>query len=151
LVSLLYSNLVEIAFAQRLQQENPEMVYYNIGPYNEFSNKVSYKKHYKPLEVCCPVTNIFVPVEKAAPLLQQVRYTQLAEKDVMEEPLDVDDLICYDFPNFGPAPFRDYPEDRKKSLKPRLQHYLHEAGEVLKEMVLIIDDTVQLQIKKHMC
>ena len=153
---LLYNILVEIAFIQRLQQENSEMVYYNIGPYNEFSKKVNFKKRYKPMEVRCPVTNIFVPVEKTVPLLQQARYARLAEKDVTEGPraeeLDVDDLICHDFPSsFGPAPFRDFPDDRKKSLKPRLQQYLHEAGEVLKGMLLIIDDTIQLQIKKHMC
>jgi len=71
----------------------------------------------------------------------------LATEKQREEALDVDDLICYDFRNFGPEPFR------KKSLKPRSQHYLHEASEVLKEMFSIINDTVhvQLQIKEHMC
>ena len=152
---LLYSFLVDIAFTQRLQQQHSEMLYYNIGPYNEFTKKLDFKKKYKPMEVLCPVTGTFVPAEKAAPLLQQERYTRLADKDVAEKPdkntLDVDELVCYDFPNFGPAPFCDFPEDRKKCLKPRLQQYLHEAGDVLKRMLLIIDDTVQLQIEKHTC
>ena len=39
---LLYSILVEIAPTQRLQQENPEMVYYNIGSFNEFFKKVNF-------------------------------------------------------------------------------------------------------------
>ena len=150
---MLYSIL--ITFTQRLQQQHSEMLYYNNGSYNEFSKKVDFKKHYKPLEICCPVTGTYVPVKKATPLLQQERYTRLADKDVAEKPdkntLDVDELVCYDFPNFGPAPFCDFPEDRKKCLKPRLQQYLHEAGDVLKRMLLIIDDTVQLQIKKHTC
>ena len=107
------------------------------------------------MELRCPVTNTFVPAEKATPLLQQERYTRLADKDVADQPdketLDVNDLICYDFPNFGPVRFRDFPEDCKKCLKPRLQQYLYEAGDVLKGMLLIIDDTVQLQIKKYMC
>jgi len=39
---LLYSILVEIAPTQCLQQENPEMVNYNIGSFNEFFKKVSF-------------------------------------------------------------------------------------------------------------
>ena len=39
---LLYSILVEIARKQCLQQENPEMVYYNIGSFNEFFKKVGF-------------------------------------------------------------------------------------------------------------
>ena len=39
---LLYSILVEIAPTQCLQQENPEMVYYNIGSSNELFKKVSF-------------------------------------------------------------------------------------------------------------
>ena len=39
---LLYSILVEIAPTQCLQQENPEMVYYNTGSFNEFFKKVSF-------------------------------------------------------------------------------------------------------------
>jgi len=39
---LLYSILVEIAPTQCLQQENPEMVYYNISSFNEFFKKVSF-------------------------------------------------------------------------------------------------------------
>ena len=152
---LLYVMLHTIAFTQRLQQQHSEMLYNSIGSYNEFSNKVNFKKKYKPVELRCPVTNTFVPLEKATPLLQQERYTRLADENVADQPdketLDVDDLICYDIGNFGPAPFRDFPEDRKKCLKLRLQQYLYEAGDVLKGMLLIIDDTVQLKIKKHMC
>ena len=152
---LFYIILMDIAFAQRLQQQHSEMLYFNIGSYNEFSNKVNFKKKYKPMEIRCPVTNTFVPVEKATPLLQQERYTRLADENVADqqdkETLNVDDLTCYDIRNFGPAPFHDFPEDRKKCLKLRLQQYLYEAGDILKGMLLIIDDTVQLQIKKHMC
>ena len=39
---LFYSILVEIAPTQCLQQETPEMVYYNIGSFNEFFKKVSF-------------------------------------------------------------------------------------------------------------
>ena len=39
---LLYSILVEIARKQCLQQENPEMVYYKIGSFNEFFKKVNF-------------------------------------------------------------------------------------------------------------
>ena len=39
---LLYSILVEIAPTQCLQQESPEMLYYNISSFNEFFKKVSF-------------------------------------------------------------------------------------------------------------
>ena len=76
---MLYSILMDIAFTQRLQQQHSEMLYYNIASYNEFSNKVNFKKRFKPMELRCPVTNTFVPAEKATPLLQQERYTRLAD------------------------------------------------------------------------
>ena len=152
-----YSILWLIAFAQRLQKKYQEMRYYYIGPYNVFSTKSSYKATFKPLEVLCPITNTYIPVEKANLHLEKARYARLADGSVESVPgkeeMDVDGLICCYHPHFGPTAFCDIPmEALKKYLKPRLQCCMHGIGaNVMNRMLIIIDDTQGLEIKKHTC
>ena len=137
----IYTCLREIALVQELQETRPEMRYYNLGYYNSFSPKVSYKSQFKPTEILCPITNRYVPLEEAIPKLKLERYCRFADDDVesidSEGLADISNIVILDRTTYQATYFRDLPRPMRQSLKPVLLHYLKETGtEVVKGMLL---------------
>jgi arginine-tRNA-protein transferase len=54
-----YSVLREVALTQTLAKELPDLKYYYMGYYIHSCPKMSYKAHYKPSELLCPVIAFF--------------------------------------------------------------------------------------------
>ena len=136
----IYTCLREIAFIQQLQKKDPRMVYYNLGFFNESNPKISYKKQFKPTEILCPITDVYVPLESVVPILKQNKYARFAGEDVAERPeatnRDVDELFIIDS-TLRMVHVGDLPAERKHDLQPMLQRYVYEAGkDVMQQMYL---------------
>lgn len=139
----IYTCLREIQLILELQQSQPELQYYNLGFYNDFSPKISYKRQFKPTEILCPITNTYVPLEDAIPLLKQNRYCKLAKDDVAES-LAVPDHVLDDM-LICPSSEGIYHRYCQLSsgwrvlIKPVLRRYLQRmGGDVMKEMLLTL-------------
>ena len=136
----IYTCLREIAFIQQLQKKDPQMTYYNLGFFNESNPKISYKKQFKPTEILCPITNVYVPLESAVPILKESKYARFAGEDVKERPksttLDVDELVMLDS-TLSMVHVRDLPTARKRDLQPMLQRYVYEAGKDIMQQMYI--------------
>lgn len=137
----IYTCLREIALIQELQKTSPELVYYNLGFFNDFSPKISYKKQFKPTEILCPITNAYVPLERVLPLLRETRFCRFAEEGITRKPeegeLDVDDVIVFDVTCMKGRYVKDLPHQMKYTFKPILQHYMRGTGkDVLTTMLL---------------
>ena len=82
----IYTVLVEMDLVQRLQTQcGPRPQYYALGYYN-CNPKVSYKNQFKPQEVLCNETHVFVRMDTVSEKLSKMAYTRLADDVVPEKP-----------------------------------------------------------------
>jgi arginine-tRNA-protein transferase len=129
----IYTCLREIAYIQQLQKLHPELEYYNLGFFNDYSQKISYKKQFKPTEILCPITNTYVPLTKVLPLLDETRFCRFSDEDVPSRPeedkLNVDSVIVLDVNSLKGRYYKDLPNSLKVFFKPILQHYMRNTGE----------------------
>ena len=141
----IYTCLREIALIQQLQETRPELKYYNLGFYNDFSPKINYKRQFKPTEILCPITGTYVPLQDVIPLLKQNRFCRFAQDGVADRceisDDDLDDLVVFvthsDSRPAGYMYFHQLPRNKKLRLKPILRQYAREVGiDVLREMLL---------------
>lgn len=72
-----YSALREIAFTRQLQKQAPKLCYYYLGFYIHSCPKMRYKGQYRPADILCPETYVWVPIERCVPLLDSSRYARL--------------------------------------------------------------------------
>ena len=111
-----------------------------MGFYNDFSPKINYKRQFKPTEILCPVTETYVLLEHAIPLLKQNRFCRFAKDNAPKRPkcseIDVDDVIVFHHQS-GYTNFRHLPSMAKHKMRHVLQQYSREAGsDVIKQMIL---------------
>ncbi|XP_047207692.1 arginyl-tRNA--protein transferase 1 isoform X2 [Girardinichthys multiradiatus] len=81
-----YSALREIAFTRQLQKQSPKLCYYYLGFYIHSCPKMRYKGQYRPADLLCPETYVWVSIERCIPLLDSSRYARLhqdPDADVM--------------------------------------------------------------------
>ncbi|CAG6017748.1 unnamed protein product [Menidia menidia] len=72
-----YSALREIAFTRQLQKQSPKLAYYYLGFYIHSCPKMRYKGQYRPSDLLCPETYVWVPTERCLPQLDKARYARL--------------------------------------------------------------------------
>ena len=136
----IYTCLREIALIQELQLESPELVYYNLGFYNDFSQKINYKRQFKPTEILCPITSTYVPLDTALPLLRDTRFCRLADRDVpqrtQKEDLDVDDVVVLDVFTMQGQYLKDN-SILRMMYGPIVQHYMWGTGKDIMTRMLI--------------
>ncbi|XP_026210681.1 arginyl-tRNA--protein transferase 1 isoform X1 [Anabas testudineus] len=72
-----YSALREIAFTRQLQKQSPKLCYYYLGFYIHSCPKMRYKGQYRPSDLLCPETYVWVPIEQCIPRLESSRYARL--------------------------------------------------------------------------
>uniref|UniRef100_H3ARU3 Arginyl-tRNA--protein transferase 1 n=1 Tax=Latimeria chalumnae TaxID=7897 RepID=H3ARU3_LATCH len=75
-----YSALREIAFTRQLHEKAPELYYYYMGFYIHSCPKMRYKGQYRPSDLLCPETYVWVPIEQCLPKLDQSKYSCLNEE-----------------------------------------------------------------------
>ncbi|XP_047458373.1 arginyl-tRNA--protein transferase 1 isoform X2 [Mugil cephalus] len=71
-----YSALREITFTRQLQKQSPKLSYYYLGFYIHSCPKMRYKGQYRPSDLLCPETYVWLPIERCIPLLEKSRYTR---------------------------------------------------------------------------
>uniref|UniRef100_A0A4W6C6L4 Arginyl-tRNA--protein transferase 1 n=1 Tax=Lates calcarifer TaxID=8187 RepID=A0A4W6C6L4_LATCA len=71
-----YSALREIAFTRQLQKQSPKLSYYYLGFYIHSCPKMRYKGQYRPSDLLCPETYVWVPIERCLPHLENSRYAR---------------------------------------------------------------------------
>ncbi|XP_036429535.1 arginyl-tRNA--protein transferase 1 isoform X2 [Colossoma macropomum] len=74
-----YSALREIAFTRQLQKQSPKLSYYYLGFYIHSCPKMRYKGQYKPSDLLCPETYVWMPIERCIPRLETSAYARLNE------------------------------------------------------------------------
>ena len=66
----IYTILRELDFVHELQKKQPSLCYYDLGYYNIWSPKVSYKGNFKPAQLLCPFTLHWCDLEAVKSKLQ---------------------------------------------------------------------------------
>ncbi|XP_037353177.1 arginyl-tRNA--protein transferase 1 isoform X6 [Talpa occidentalis] len=69
-----YSALREIAFTRQLHEEASQLSYYYMGFYIHSCPKMKYKGQYRPSDLLCPETYVWVPIEQCLPSLENSKY-----------------------------------------------------------------------------
>ncbi|XP_060027135.1 arginyl-tRNA--protein transferase 1 isoform X7 [Erinaceus europaeus] len=72
-----YSALREIAFTRQLHQKSAPLSYYYMGFYIHSCPKMRYKGGYRPSDLLCPETYVWVPIEQCLPSLENSKYCRL--------------------------------------------------------------------------
>ncbi|XP_051506728.1 arginyl-tRNA--protein transferase 1-like isoform X2 [Myxocyprinus asiaticus] len=74
-----YTALREIAFTRQLQKQSPKLAYYYLGFYVHSCPKMRYKGQYRPSDLLCPETYVWMPIERCIPRLEISAYSRLNE------------------------------------------------------------------------
>ncbi|KAM7409077.1 hypothetical protein PAMA_002671 [Pampus argenteus] len=74
-----YSALREISFTRQLQKQSPKLSYYYLGFYIHSCPKMRYKGQYRPSDLLCPETYMWVPIERCLPQLENSRYARFSQ------------------------------------------------------------------------
>lgn len=135
----IFTVLVEIDFIQQLSQERPAPTYFALGYYNHSSPKVNYKKQFKPQEVLCNETNVFIPIEVAIPKLLLKPYVRLVDDEVPEKegrtaPIE---NLTVNLNGVGSRPFYLLPPNVQKFFQEPLRQLISEAGSKAAHQFLI--------------
>ncbi|XP_072480577.1 arginyl-tRNA--protein transferase 1 isoform X1 [Notamacropus eugenii] len=82
-----YSALREIAFTRQLHEKTSQLSYYYMGFYIHSCPKMKYKGQYRPSDLLCPETYVWVPIEQCLPALENSKYCRFNQdtKAVDEE------------------------------------------------------------------
>ncbi|XP_068955214.1 arginyl-tRNA--protein transferase 1 isoform X3 [Petaurus breviceps papuanus] len=82
-----YSALREIAFTRQLHEKTSQLSYYYMGFYIHSCPKMRYKGQYRPSDLLCPETYVWVPIEQCLPALENSKYCRFNQdtKAVDEE------------------------------------------------------------------
>ncbi|XP_061914596.1 arginyl-tRNA--protein transferase 1 isoform X2 [Entelurus aequoreus] len=71
-----YSALREIAFTRKLHKQSPKLSHYYLGFYIHSCPKMRYKGQYRPSDLLCPETYVWVPIEQCLPHLESSSYAR---------------------------------------------------------------------------
>ena len=66
-----YTILRELDYVRKLQKKQPSLCYYDLGYYNIWSPKVSYKGNFKPAQLLCPFTLHWCDLEDVKSKIQE--------------------------------------------------------------------------------
>ncbi|XP_048361279.1 arginyl-tRNA--protein transferase 1 isoform X6 [Sphaerodactylus townsendi] len=69
-----YSALREIAFTRQIHEKASDLSYYYMGFYIHSCPKMRYKGQYRPSDLLCPETYVWVPIEQCLPSLEHSKY-----------------------------------------------------------------------------
>ncbi|KAL2769187.1 arginyl-tRNA--protein transferase 1 isoform 2 [Daubentonia madagascariensis] len=85
----IYSALREIAFTRQLHEKTSQLSYYYMGFYIHSCPKMKYKGQYRPSDLLCPETYVWVPIEQCLPSLENSKYCRFNQ-----DPEAVDEGRC---------------------------------------------------------
>ncbi|MBN3326698.1 ATE1 transferase, partial [Atractosteus spatula] len=134
-----YTALREIAFTRQLHQKAPKLCFYYLGFYIHSCPKMRYKGQYRPSDLLCPETFVWVPIERCLPRLDHSRYCRFHE-----DPAAVDERALRDLGRTlvlhrrTVMPYAVYTRKRKgPSDEKDVQQYAELVGQVCAERILL--------------
>ena len=144
LIPGVYTVLVELELAQQLQSQlGPRPQYYALGYYN-CNPKVSYKAQFKPQEVLCNETNVFVKMDDAvSEKLSKMAYCRLAGDEFPEKSgrtASLDNLLVNVSPfthGLCPVEYRLLDMQLQSYYSTQLRELVSETGTEAAEQMLI--------------
>ncbi|XP_063142421.1 arginyl-tRNA--protein transferase 1 isoform X3 [Rattus norvegicus] len=80
-----YSALREIAFTRQLHEKTSQLSYYYMGFYIHSCPKMRYKGQYRPSDLLCPETYVWVPIEQCLPSLDNSKYCRFNQDPQAED------------------------------------------------------------------
>lgn len=80
-----YSALREIAFTRQLHEKTSQLSYYYMGFYIHSCPKMRYKGQYRPSDLLCPETYVWVPIEQCLPALDNSKYCRFNQDPQAED------------------------------------------------------------------
>ncbi|XP_021022640.1 arginyl-tRNA--protein transferase 1 isoform X4 [Mus caroli] len=80
-----YSALREIAFTRQLHERTSQLSYYYMGFYIHSCPKMRYKGQYRPSDLLCPETYVWVPIEQCLPSLDNSKYCRFNQDPEAED------------------------------------------------------------------
>ncbi|XP_021047573.1 arginyl-tRNA--protein transferase 1 isoform X3 [Mus pahari] len=80
-----YSALREIAFTRQLHEKTSQLSYYYMGFYIHSCPKMRYKGQYRPSDLLCPETYVWVPIEQCLPCLDNSKYCRFNQDPEAED------------------------------------------------------------------
>uniref|UniRef100_A0A3P9BX23 Arginyl-tRNA--protein transferase 1 n=1 Tax=Maylandia zebra TaxID=106582 RepID=A0A3P9BX23_9CICH len=129
----------EIAFTKQLQKQSPKLSYYYLGFYIHSCPKMRYKGQYRPSDLLCPETYVWVSIERCIPLLDNSRYARLNQDPDLGDARAVRDLgralVLY---RRTVMPYAAYSRKRKGSSdEMEVQQYASLVGQDCAERILL--------------
>ncbi len=126
----IFTCLYEMSLVLKLKQTLPNMKYYGLGYYNHFDDKASYKRQFKPQQVLCNETNVFVTLESAVPKFLAQKYCRLADSSVpVKEGRNASiDTIIVGTRHSSPRSFGALTEEDQAKYRESLKQFVCEAG-----------------------
>uniref|UniRef100_A0A8C5I348 Arginyl-tRNA--protein transferase 1 n=1 Tax=Gouania willdenowi TaxID=441366 RepID=A0A8C5I348_GOUWI len=134
-----YSALREIAFTRQLQKQSPKLSHYYLGFYIHSCPKMRYKGQYRPSDLLCPETYVWVPIERCVPQLDNSRYARLNQDPDAGDARMLNDvgraLVLY---RRAVMPYAAYSRKRKGSNdETEVQQYAGLVGQDCAERILL--------------
>ncbi|XP_051503846.1 arginyl-tRNA--protein transferase 1-like isoform X4 [Myxocyprinus asiaticus] len=134
-----YSALREIAFTRQLQKQSPKLAYYYLGFYVHSCPKMRYKGQYRPSDLLCPETYVWLPIERCIPCLDISAYSRLNEDDKAGDAHALKDLgRALVLHRRTVMPYAAYAQKRKGSNDEKeIEQYASLVGQMCAERILL--------------
>ncbi|XP_073729628.1 arginyl-tRNA--protein transferase 1 isoform X2 [Misgurnus anguillicaudatus] len=134
-----YSALREIAFTRQLKKQSPKLSYYYLGFYVHSCPKMRYKGQYRPSDLLCPETYVWMPIERCIPRLDVSVYSRLNEDTKAGDAQALKDvgraLVLY---RRTVMPYAAYARKRKGSNDQKeVEQYASLVGQMCAERILL--------------
>ncbi|KAJ8248194.1 hypothetical protein GJAV_G00239380 [Gymnothorax javanicus] len=132
-----YSALREIAFTRELHQQSPKLRYYYLGFYIHSCPKMRYKGQYRPADLLCPETYVWVPIEQCLPRLESSTYSRFnQDPDAGDVSLLTDLGRALVLHRRTVMPYAVYTRKRSGD-KPEVEQYARLVGQACVERMLL--------------
>eukprot|EP01117_Protostelium_nocturnum_P009044 TRINITY_DN3244_c0_g1_i1.p1 TRINITY_DN3244_c0_g1~~TRINITY_DN3244_c0_g1_i1.p1 ORF type:complete len:589 (-),score=181.91 TRINITY_DN3244_c0_g1_i1:287-2053(-) len=134
-----YSALNEIDWVKDKCKEVEGLHYYYLGFYIHQCKKMRYKAQYKPSDLLCPLNYTWVPLAEVTPKLDQHKYFQFSEGEVVSIPEARVERIRDEIPikiQSGIYQYKQLTSVGKQMLGEHLAEYVRLVGEKLASSIL---------------
>lgn len=135
-----YSALREIGFTRQLHQKTSQLSYYYMGFYIHSCPKMKYKGQYRPSDLLCPETYVWVPIEQCLSSLENSKYCRFnQDPEAVDEGRSKEPDRLQVFHRKAIMPYGIYKKQQKDpSEEAAVLQYAGLVGQVCSERMLLL-------------
>jgi len=135
-----YSALREIGFTRQLHQKTSQLNYYYMGFYIHSCPKMKYKGQYRPSDLLCPETYVWVPIEQCLSSLDNSKYCRFnQDPEAVDEGRSKEPDRLQVFHKKAIMPYGVYKKQRKDpSEEAAVLQYAGLVGQACSERMLLL-------------